>query len=141
MSQQPKSRLGRLLDLVLPPVEPREIPAVSAAFGLFFFMWAGYFIVRPLRETIGTMIGRATVADLWLVTWAVSLLTIPLFGLIVARVRRAIFLPAMYAFVAVVMALIGVALQGDQINLLVGKSFYVFISVVNLFLLSIFWSF
>jgi ATP:ADP antiporter, AAA family len=134
------SWLGRLLSR-LAPVEPREVRAVVAAFCLFFFMWAGYFAVRPLRETIGTIIGRDQVADLWMVTWAVSLLIIPLYGIIVARMRRSVFLPAMYGFVALVLALIGVALQGEQINPTVGKFFYVFISVVNLFLLSIFWSF
>jgi AAA family ATP:ADP antiporter len=68
-------------------------------------------------------------------------LIIPLYGAIVARVRRSVFLPAMYGFVALVLAIVGLQLQGDQINLAAGKFFYVFISVVNLFLLSIFWSF
>ena len=35
-----------------------EKRAVVAAFCLFFFMWAGYFAVRPVRETIGTLLGR-----------------------------------------------------------------------------------
>lgn len=134
------SPLGRLLGR-LAPIEDREVPAVVAAFALFFFMWAGYFAVRPLRETVGTIIGRAETQDLWLVTWAVSLLIIPLFGIIVARVRRSIFLPAMYGLVATVLAAIGIALQGDSINPTVGKFFYVFLSVVNLFLISVFWSF
>ena len=50
----------------LAPIEPREAPAVVAAFFLFFFMWAGYFAVRPVRETIGTIIGREKLADVWL---------------------------------------------------------------------------
>ncbi|HEY5807775.1 MAG TPA: Npt1/Npt2 family nucleotide transporter [Povalibacter sp.] len=125
----------------LAPVEPRETRAVVAAFGLFFFMWAGYFAVRPLRETIGTIIGRDKVADLWVVTWIVSLLIIPVYGMIVARLRRSAFLPARYGFVAIVLAGIGLMLRGDGIDPLAGKFFYVFISVVNLFLLSIFWSF
>jgi AAA family ATP:ADP antiporter len=125
----------------LAPVEPRESSAVIAAFFLFFFMWAGYFMVRPLRETIGTIIGRAQLADIWIVTWIASLLIIPLYGAIVAHVRRSVFLPVTYGLVALVLALVGVALQGGQINLVAGKFFYVFISVVNLFLLSIFWSF
>lgn len=125
----------------LAPIEPRETRAVVAAFALFFCMWAGYFAVRPLRETIGTLIGRDKVADLWMVTWAVSLLIIPVYGVIVARLRRRVFLPAMYGFVAVVFAGIGMMLRGGDIDPLAGKFFYVFISVVNLFLLSIFWSF
>src|SRR5690606_4094710 len=97
--------------------------------------------VRPVRETIGTLIGREQLADLWVVTWIVSLLVIPAYGAIVARFRRSTFLPWTYGVVAAVLALIGLALQGEGVNLLVGKFFYVFISVVNLFLISMFWSF
>lgn len=125
----------------LAPIEPNETRAVVAAFFLFFFMWAGYFAVRPVRETIGTLIGREQLANLWIVTWVVSLLIIPLYGIVVARFRRSVFLPWTYGLVAVVLAGIGVALQGDQVNMLIGKFFYVFISVVNLFLISMFWSF
>jgi ATP:ADP antiporter, AAA family len=128
--------LGRLA-----PVEPQETAAVVAAFFLFFFVMAGYFMVRPVRDTIGTLIERDKLADVWLITWIVSLLIIPLYGAIVARVRRSVFLPAMYGFVAVALVLIGLELQGGDINLFTGKFFYVFISVVNLFLVSIFWSF
>jgi ATP:ADP antiporter, AAA family len=134
------SPLGRLLSRIA-PIEPQETRAVIAAFGLFFFMWAGYFAVRPLRETIGTILGRDTTANLWMATWAASLLIIPLYGVIVAHVRRSVFLPMMYGVVALALALIGLSLRGDTINPLAGKFFYVFISVVNLFLLSIFWSF
>ena len=123
------------------PIEPREIRAVSAAFFLFFFMWAGYFAVRPVRETIGTLIGREQLADIWIVTATASVLIIPLYGAVVARFRRSVFLPWTYGVVAVVLALVGAALQGDQINMVAGKFFYVFISIVNLFLLSMFWSF
>lgn len=134
------SPFARLLSR-LAPIEPREAPAVVAAFFLFFFMWAGYFAVRPVRETLGTLIGREQLADLWIVTALVSILIIPLYGVIVARFRRTTFLPWTYGVVAAVLAIIGLALQGDEVNLLVGKFFYVFISVVNLFLISMFWSF
>src|SRR5262245_46205017 len=96
------SALGRILSRVATN-EPRETSAVVSAFLLFFFMWAGYFAVRPVRETIGTIIGRDQTADLWIVTSIASILIIPIYGAIVARFRRSIFLPAMYAFVAVVL--------------------------------------
>lgn len=134
------SPLGRLLSR-LAPIEPREVSAVVAAFCLFFFMWAGYFAVRPVRETIATIIGRSETADLWIVTSIASIAIIPTFGFIVARLRRSIFLPAMYGFVAFVLVLTAFALRGEAIDPVAGKFFYVFISVVNLFLLSIFWSF
>lgn len=134
------SPLGRLLSR-LAPIEPREISAVVAAFLLFFFMWAGYFAVRPVRETVGTILGPERVADVWILTALASVLIIPLYGAVVARFRRSVFLPAVYALVALVLAGVGTALEGEEINLALGVFFYVFISVVNLFLISMFWSF
>lgn len=139
MADTPISPLTRILTRFA-PIEPRETRAVSAAFFLFFLMWAGYFSVRPVRETIGTLLGRDAVADLWVLTAIFSVLIIPVFGAIVARFRRSVFLPAIYGFVALVLALVGFGMQGE-FNPLLGKFFYVFISVLNLFLISMFWSF
>jgi ATP:ADP antiporter, AAA family len=134
------SPLARLLSRVA-PIDPRESPAVVAAFCLFFCVMAGYFAVRPVRETVGTLLGRERVADLFVVTWIASLAIVPLYGVIVAKVRRSIFLPATYGFVGLVLALIGFAMRGEGVNIVVGQFFYVFISVLNLFLISMFWSF
>ena len=134
------SPLGSLLTR-LATIEPREVSAVVASFLLFFFMWAGYFSVRPVRETIGTLIGRDATADLWLYTALFSILLIPLYGAVVGRFRRSAFLPWVYGLVAIVLAAVGVEFSATSFDPLVGKSFYVFISVVNLFLISVFWSF
>ena len=105
-------------------------------------MWAGYFAVRPVRETVAiNFIGRENVADLWLFTALFSILIIPAYGAIVARLRRSIFLPGIYGTVALLFALVGVAMQTGGMTSLIGKVFYVFISVMNLMLLSMFWSF
>jgi AAA family ATP:ADP antiporter len=141
MSQSTTSPLGRLLTR-LAPIEPRETRAVVAAFSLFFFMWAGYFAVRPVRETIAiNFIGRENVADLWIYTALFSILIVPVYGTIVARFRRSVFLPAVYGVVAGLLAFVGIALQSGGMTPLLGKVFYVFISVANLMLLSMFWSF
>lgn len=140
MTRSTDSLLSRLLAR-LAPIEPREAGAVVAAFGLFFCMWAGYFAVRPVRETIGTMLGREQVANLWIATWIGALSIIPLYGAIVARFQRRIFLPWSYGVVALVLAGVGFALREPQIDPLIGRAFYVFISVVNLLLVSMFWSF
>jgi ATP:ADP antiporter, AAA family len=136
----PRAAFTRMLSR-LAPIEPAESAAVVAAFFLFFFMWSGYFAVRPVRETIGTLIGREQLANVWIGTSIASVLIIPLYGAIVARFRRSVFLPWTYGVVAAVLVLIGLALQGEQINLAVGTFFYIFISVINLFLISMFWSF
>jgi ATP:ADP antiporter, AAA family len=122
-------------------VEPREVATVLAAFFLFFFVLGSYFAVRPVRETVATIIGRDRVADLWILTGIFSFLIVPLYGWLVARVRRSILLPSIYAAVAVILAMIGTALAANERNLLVGQFFYVWISVLNLLLVSVFWSF
>ncbi len=134
------SPLGRILS-ALAAIEKHEVPSVVAAFCLFFCILGGYFAVRPVRDTVGTLLGGDRVADLWLVTWAASLAIVPLYGAVVSRVRRSIFLPWTYGLVAVSLALVGVALGSGLANLAAGTFFYVFISVLNLFLLSVFWSF
>ncbi|MBV6417010.1 MAG: hypothetical protein CMLOHMNK_01636 [Steroidobacteraceae bacterium] len=122
-------------------VEPREAPAVITAVILFFCVLGGYFAVRPLRETIATILGGDRVADLWIVTSIGAVAIVPLYGWLVARVRRAVLMPAIYGFVALSLAAFGFAFRARPDHLLVGATFYVWISVLNLMLVSVFWSF
>lgn len=131
-----QAQLGRIAK-----VEPREATVVISAFFLFFFVLGSYFAVRPVRETIATILGRDTVADLWLYTAIFSIAIVPIYGWLVATFRRAVLLPIIYGLVAVIMAGIGALLGANEINIAIGSFFYVWISVLNLMLVSIFWSF
>jgi ATP:ADP antiporter, AAA family len=132
--------IGRLLTRVA-VIEPREVPAVVAAFCLFFCVFAGYFAVRPVRETMGTILGKARVADLFLVTWTASILIIPIYGVLVAKFRRSLFLPWIYGSIAIALAAVGFVLRTSDDTVFTAQFFYVFISVLNLFIVSVFWSF
>ena len=134
------SLAGRIISK-LTFVERHELPSVVTAFFLFFCVLGGYFAVRPVRETLGTILGRDRVANLWLATWIASLAIVPLYGAIVAKIRRSIFLPLIYGFAAVALAIVGGVLQAQRQSLAVAQFFYVFISVLSLFLVSVFWSF
>lgn len=136
----PTSLLGRILSS-LATIERHELPAVVAAFCLNFCILGGYFTVRPVRETVGTLIGEDRVVDLWMANWVASLALVPIYGFVVARFRRSVFLPGIYAFVALSLVIVGVALRSDGPNIAAGQFFYVFISVLALFLPSMFWSF
>jgi AAA family ATP:ADP antiporter len=133
-------RLGRVLSMVA-PIEPDEVPAVVMAFCLFFCVFAGYFAVRPVRETIGTVLGKHRVADLFVVTWIASIAIIPIYGYLVGKFKRSVFLPWIYGGIALALAIVGLVLKADESNVASGTFFYVFISVLNLFIVSVFWSF
>src|SRR6476620_7895219 len=104
--------LGRLIGRVA-LVEKDEMAAVIAAF-LLFFLLGGYFAVRPVRETVGTILGRDRVANLYLWTWVGSIVIIPIFGWVVAHLKRSVFLPLIYGFVAVSLTVIGIALRASE---------------------------
>src|SRR5215471_18821394 len=136
-----RSSFAKGIFSTLTSVERREVPSVIVAFFLFFCVLGGYFAVRPVRETVGTILGRDRVANLYVATWIASLAIVPIYGAIVAKVRRSVFLPLIYGFVAVALAIVGGILQKQSKNVAIGQFFYVFISLLSLFLVSVFWSF
>jgi AAA family ATP:ADP antiporter len=136
----PPGPLARLLQRVA-AVEPDEAGAVVTAFLLFFCVLGGYFMVRPVRETVGTILGADRVADLFLLTWVASIAIVPIYGALCARFRRSTFLPWIYGFVGLSLVGVGLVLRQEGINVAASQFFFVFISVLNLFVVSVFWSF
>src|SRR5688500_2862915 len=159
-SPNPASRRSLSARILAPlaAVERHEMAAVAAAFFLFFCVMSGYFSIRPVRDTVGSMMGRERLADLWIVVWIASLAVVPIYGGLVSRFRRSVFLPWTYAFVAASLVFVGISLQPGQPSVpyefsllgraftlnrdvFVGQFFWVFTSVLNLFIISVFWSF
>ena len=70
-------------------IEPNEKRAVFTAFALMFCVMGGYFSVRPIRETVGTILGEAVTSDTWIWTAVFAIAIIPVYGFLVARVSRA----------------------------------------------------
>ena len=122
-------------------VEPDETPAVITAFLLFFCVLGGYFAVRPVRETVGTILGPDRTADLFAVTWIVSIAIVPIYGALCSRFKRKAFLPWIYGIIALFLVIAGFTFRQGEGNIVIGQVFFVFISVVNLFVVSVFWSF
>ena len=123
------------------PVNGAEARIVITGFFLLFCVLGGYFAVRPVRETIGTVLGREATQNLWFFTALFAILIVPFYGWLVARVRRSVLLPTIYGFMSV--AFLGTAqVFGDgHPDPMVARVFYVAISVMNLLLVSAFWSF
>jgi AAA family ATP:ADP antiporter len=125
--------LQRLLGRVA-KVEPQESRAATAAFLLLFCVLGGYFAIRPVRETIGTVIGRDATRDLWMWTAIFALAIVPFYGWLVSRIRRSVLLPGIYGGTALIIFGYAVAFQSEAQMRVFGSSFYVL-------LVSIFWSF
>jgi hypothetical protein len=69
--------------------------------GLFFFcVLTALMVVRPAREALGMQRGIEAIRWLFVGTVVVTLLVNPLFGLLVSRFRRLVFINATYLFFA-----------------------------------------
>ncbi len=121
-------------------VEPGEVRPVVVAFLLFFCVLCGYFMLRPVRETIGTVLGEAEVENLFAMTFFASVAVIPLYGLACARLPRAVVLASVYALFGTSLLMLAAMMNADPGNLAAARFFYVWISVFNLFVVSVFWT-
>src|ERR1700721_1168325 len=82
-------------------VEHHEIEAALTAFVYFFFLMTSYFILRPLRDTMGTIFSVAHLQELFTGTFLLSLIVAPIFAGLASRIRLASFLPWVYGFIAI----------------------------------------
>ena len=91
----PRQLLTRVLG-----VEHDELPPVAAGMLMFFLLFAGYFMLRPVRETMGIAGGVGNLQWLFTGTFVATLAAIPLFGWIAGRAPRRRILAWTYGFFA-----------------------------------------
>ena len=124
-------------------VQAGEGAALAVSFLQFFCLLAAYYVIRPVRDQFSAAVGSGNLLIYWTATLVVMLLLTPVFGALVARWRREQFIPAIYGFF--VLCLLGfMPLFSGRSALdprLFGTVFYVWVSVFNLFVVSVFWSF
>ena len=121
-------------------IEPHEVKAVVTAFVYFFFLMASYFILRPLRDTMGTVYGVAHLQELFTGTFVLSFIVAPIFAGLASRIRLASFLPWVYGFIAITMVVFYFLFQNVVNDRWVAAAFYVWLSTFNLLTISVFWS-
>jgi len=117
-----------------------EWPRFLLAFGYFFFLLAGYFMLRPIRGTIAANHSES-LHLLFSGTFISMLLIVPVFGWLVSKFRRGRFIPGIYLFFISNLIFFVFAFKGDATPDWVQYGFFVWLSVFNLFVVSIFWSF
>ena len=120
----------------------REIQAALIAALYFFFVLGAYYVIRPIREQLGAAAGGSDVLPmLWTATFIATLVLTPFYGAIVARYPRRVFIPIAYAFFVLGMIAFSPLLATDTPGVLLAVGFYVWVSVFNLFVVAVFWSF
>lgn len=122
-------------------LQPGEGAAVGWAFAYFFLLLAGYYILRPLRDEMGIAGGIDTLPWVFTGTFLAMLAAVPLFGFVTARLPRRRFLPLVYGFFIVNMLLFYGAFQVEAWREVTARVFFIWVSVFNLFVVSVFWSF
>ena len=123
------------------PATPRERAAALWSFAYFFTLLAGYYVLRPLRDQMGIAGGVKNLPWLFTATFVSLLVAQPLYGALVARLPRARFIPIVYHFFVVNLAVFWLLLTLGIETALVARVFFVWVSVFNLFAVAVFWSF
>ncbi|WP_236493198.1 NTP/NDP exchange transporter [Xanthomonas massiliensis] len=121
-------------------VRDGELAPTLAALAMFFLLFAGYFMLRPVRETMGVAGGVRNLQWLFTGTFVATLAALPLFGWLASRVRRRRILPWTYAFFVLNLLAFAVSMAVDPGNVVIARTFYIWLSVFNLLTISLAWS-
>jgi AAA family ATP:ADP antiporter len=120
-----------------------ERRAVALAFLFHFLVLASYYVLRPIRDEIGAAGGLESLSWLFTATLVAMLAANVLFSAVAARLSRRRFIPLAYRFFIATLAGFWLLMQVDPAGIVswVGRAFYVWVSVFNLFVVSVFWAF
>ncbi|GAB3678185.1 MFS transporter [Salinisphaera aquimarina] len=121
-------------------LEPGEFAPVGWSFAYFFCLLCGYYILRPVRDEMGIQGGVDALAWVFSGTFLLMLAVVPLFGWAVARFSRRGLVTASYGFFIANLLLFFVLMRLDVAPAWVARAFFVWVSVFNLFVISLFWS-
>ncbi len=122
-------------------IEPQEGWALFWSFSYFFTLLCCYYIIRPLRDEMGVVGGVENLQWLFTGTFLIMLAIVPVFGWVTSRYRRGQFLPAIYEFFILNLFCFYLLFQSDLAHVHIARMFFIWTSVFNLFVVSVFWSF
>lgn len=123
------------------PLAPGEAGPVAWSFLYFFCVLGGYYLLRPVRDTLGISGGVGDLPWLFTGTFLTMLAAVPAFAWFAARYPRRTLLPIVYGFFIVNLLVFWVWLTSGVAATVAARTFFIWISVYNLFVVSVFWSF
>lgn len=124
-------------------IKLEEWRAVLLSFLYFFCVLGAYYVLRPLRDQLAVEVGSSELPWFFAATFVATLILTPLFSWLVSRWPRRVIMPIVYLWF----------IGGQTIFILLfdhhmlisprtlGALFFVYVSVFNLFVVSVFWSF
>jgi len=120
-------------------LQPGEAPALLASFATLLCMFSSYTILRPVRDAMGVTSGLEKIPYLFWAVFAVMLALQPLYGWLIARFPRTVFLPWVYAFFTANLLAFYVWFRLAPDHTWIARSYFVWVSVFNLFVVAAFW--
>lgn len=137
-----------------------DSPPLLWSFLYFFCLLTGYYVLRPVRDAMGAsseveavfppeMIGFFAVHGIPLkelilqvlstCSFTLILIAQPVYGALVSRFPRRVFLPVLFGFF--ILSLLGFHLLFDSQVGGRGMAFFLWVTVFNVFSVAVFWSF
>lgn len=138
----------------------RSSPPLAWSFLYFFCLLSGYYVLRPVREAMsasadveaifptgmiaffaahGMPLKDFTLQVLFTCTFLIMVLLQPVYGALVSRYPRRVFLPVVYGFFIATLLLFYVLFDSGVPGR--GMAFFLWVTVFNLFAVAVFWSF
>ncbi|OOF42081.1 MFS transporter [Rodentibacter rarus] len=123
-------------------VKPNEIKALAWSWLYVFALFFAYYTLRPIRDELGAAGGVKSLTWLFTASLVAMLLLTPLYGYLVKRWRREKFIAIAYRFFMLNLAIFAILMATSMEDTLVwtGRIFFIWVSVFNLFVVSVFWS-
>ena len=123
-------------------IKAGEWLGVAYAFSWLFCILLGYFIVRPVRETMGTLVGTGELQRLFLASFFVMILAVPCYAALVASLPRRWIVRVVFHFFAACLLVFWMMMriQDDVVQTWTARVFFVWVSIFGVFSTSVFWS-
>ncbi|HEX2055093.1 MAG TPA: MFS transporter [Nitrospiraceae bacterium] len=131
-----KRRVAALLK-----AEEHELVPLAWSFLYFFCLLCGYYMLRPVRDEMAIEGGVKHLPWLMTATFTTLMVLTPVFGWLSARFPRRRLLPIVYLFFIANLLVFYVSMRSHIHPEWVARAFFVWLSVFNLFVVSVFWSF
>jgi AAA family ATP:ADP antiporter len=120
-------------------IERDEIAGVLWSFAYFFSVLCAYYIIRPVRDEMGVTVGPKGLETLFIIVFFVMVAAVPLFGWVVSHFPRRQIVPVIYGFFIANLLVFWALFTAGAHGATVAGAFFVWVSVFNLFVVSLFW--